>query len=241
MGRWYRGVVDLNPKLIWKKSLNKLYWVSERGDVVNASTGFTLSPTLSSDGYCKLGVITGQVSVHRLVVEAFTGEIPEGLQVNHLDGNKQNNHISNLELCTAQENTLHAYRTGLAKGRAGEENAMNQYPESLIKVVYSLIRKGLSNMDISKITNIPWRYVSLLRKGERWSHLFEQEGMKVTLSTGSLPFHFSKCVYILNVCLSTNLMNKDIAERFGINPSTVSRIRSGNTWKALRVHLEAYG
>jgi hypothetical protein len=55
-------------------------------------------------------------SIHTLVAESF-GEIPEGLQVNHKDGNKKNNAIENLELVTPSQNIIHAYDHGMIKKR----------------------------------------------------------------------------------------------------------------------------
>ena len=62
--------------------------------------------------------------VHRLVCEAFLPEYSNSLQVNHIDGNKKNNVYTNLEMCTASENNLHALRTGLRKSPSlpGERN-----------------------------------------------------------------------------------------------------------------------
>ena len=56
-------------------------------------------------------------TIHRLVMLTFIGKCPEGLQVNHIDGNKQNNRLDNLEYISAKENTIHAWKIGLCKGK----------------------------------------------------------------------------------------------------------------------------
>lgn len=98
------------------------YAVSKQGDVLNVATGNLMSPFKMSNGY--YGVHTTKrkdgkvVSLqHRLVAMAFIdpkGKNIETLQVNHIDGNKKNNSIYNLEWVTPEENCEHAGRTGLS-------------------------------------------------------------------------------------------------------------------------------
>lgn len=64
--------------------------------------------------------------VHRLVLENFIRLSVNDEQGNHKDGNKLNNKLYNLEWVTPSENTKHAYDTGLAKSKKGEENPMSK-------------------------------------------------------------------------------------------------------------------
>lgn len=69
---------------------------------------------LSDLRYCVIQYKNARIQFHRLVYMYHTKEfIPENLYINHIDGNKCNNHFSNLELVTQSENIQHAYRTGL--------------------------------------------------------------------------------------------------------------------------------
>lgn len=74
--------------------------------------------------------------VHRLVAEAFLGKCD--LTVNHKDGNKQNNHVDNLEYLTSGENTRHAIRTGL-RNTIGENNPKHRLTKN--DVISIRIRK----------------------------------------------------------------------------------------------------
>ena len=110
----------------------KGYKVFEDGSVVSYKRGRTITDTpqtilkqqvsKGTRGYCQVDLGKKTVKVHRLVALAFIPTIEGKTQVNHIDGNKQNNHVSNLEWCDNAENQTHAYVTGLEKPMCGDDN-----------------------------------------------------------------------------------------------------------------------
>lgn len=62
---------------------------------------------------CKIYGKTYTIRIHRAVAEAFIPNIDHKPQVDHIDGNKENNEVSNLRWCTAKENTVYAIEMGL--------------------------------------------------------------------------------------------------------------------------------
>lgn len=90
-----------------------LYQISDKGDVYN-SKGKKLSSYINM-GYSFIALknkdgVRKNYSIHRLVYEAWGGELDPKLWINHKDGVKSNNHISNLELVTPSYNHIHAYK-----------------------------------------------------------------------------------------------------------------------------------
>lgn len=222
---------------LWKLTPNEKYWVSEYGEIESIRSGELLKCTVSSVGYAVVSssVMGKTDSVHRVVFKTFVGEIPDKLQINHIDGNKLNNHITNLEVVTASENVRHAFDTGLHSIPFGENNGMHELKEYEVLEMYQLIKKGLTNKDLADIYGVHDRYVSLIRHGHRWKYLFEREGMKPMKSLGNLRMPLAKAVYIYNMCLTSEKGQDRLGPELGIDPSTVSRVRTGKSWKDFRI------
>ena len=91
------------------------YEVSNLGKVRNIKSGRILKPHLNHNGYLKHHLYKHnklkELFLHRIIAIAFIDNPEEKPQVNHIDENKLNNDLSNLEWCTVRENLIHGTRT----------------------------------------------------------------------------------------------------------------------------------
>lgn len=108
------------------KSLERIVYHGTNYKVKTIKPAKELKPEISNTGYYRILLsVNGKHKhylLHRLVAEAFL-ENPDNLpQVNHKNGNKLDNNVSNLEWCTSQENNKHAYKHGLNVPNVGEKS-----------------------------------------------------------------------------------------------------------------------
>jgi hypothetical protein len=124
------------------------YKVYENGDVYSFLTNQYLEGGVNHAGYnmVKFSSISGgsvQVRLHRLVAFYFVPNHNDKPQVNHIDGDKNNNHANNLEWVTAQENTDHAFENNLRNRIMVDEEKENQ-----IRYICELFSKGENGVNI---------------------------------------------------------------------------------------------
>lgn len=154
------------------------YIITEFGDVIpfrrQGSNGNPLKHQIMKNGYHKVWLRNdGEKEckyVHRLVAEHF---IPNPLNkpcINHLDGNKDNNHVSNLEWCTYSENMKHAIKNGLnhTPKNSGELHPMHKVTKDDVFEIKNLYENGMSVSQIKTHFNISTRQIYKIINEEAW-------------------------------------------------------------------------
>ncbi len=99
-------------KIAW----HEMYTIYENGDIHSGIQDLLLSPRENQNGYQIVTLDGEQLLIHRLVALHFLPNPYKYAQINHIDGKKQHNHVSNLEWCSAEQNAQHALETGLRGG-----------------------------------------------------------------------------------------------------------------------------
>ena len=140
----------------WKliEGFGGAYQVSDKGNVRRfyEKSGFVgyevgsvpkeMKPTDNGNGYLIVGLRNGKTRtnkyVHRLVAEAFLGQIPAGYVINHIDHNKKNNAVENLEIVTPSKNINHS-------------SHLMKHPKNRSEFSYIAIRKnGFYEVTVNK-------------------------------------------------------------------------------------------
>lgn len=133
------------------KSLEKRWRTGRGNGRLHIQTEVIKSQHVTRFGYLRVALWKEgkqkKYHVHRLVAMAFLPNYFEGAQVNHKDGNKTNNHASNLEFVTASENQKHAFATGLSK--------ISEYT----KLRLSQTHKGCNNHRSKKVIDTSNGYI----------------------------------------------------------------------------------
>ena len=148
------------------KQRNQYAWITRQVpekimDVQTNRLGY-LKTHLYKDGKPK------DFTVHQLVARTFLGEpsTPKH-QVNHKNGNKADNNVTNLEWSTCSENQTHAYSIGL-KNQKAEKNNGSKLTWELVNEIRELYAKGEVQKSISKRLGVSTSQVCLLVNNKTW-------------------------------------------------------------------------
>ncbi len=158
------------------------YYVDENGNVYSKKTGKLkkLSLILTHYGYYEVQLSSSlnklRAKVHRLVAECFIPNPNNLPQVNHLDGDKLNNHVSNLEWCTPKDNLKHARENGLNNSKPipngrGEKNSRSKLTESLVLEIRKKASKSITHKQLGIDYGVAESTISGIVSRIRWKHI----------------------------------------------------------------------
>lgn len=165
-------------------NIRQIYSIDEYGNVYNDERRIMRKSHIDQYGYMNIVLYNEEkervnFKIHRLVARAFIGEPPDDsrTQINHIDGNKLNNHYSNLEWVNSSENQLHITRMNLPRER------LDISDDDMIRLVKCVL-VGMSNSEIIRefIDIIPddkakqrlLSRIKVIRNKTRFKHFIKQ-------------------------------------------------------------------
>lgn len=220
---------------IWKEvEGHKNYFISNLGRVKSTKRypeGRILKLNMTKQGYYHIIFYDMEnekaKKVHRLVAEAFIPNPENKPQVNHIDGVKHNNVVTNLEWCTPRENQLHAIDMNLITHVKGENHGR-------VKLTEEQVIEILNNGKYDTYTNIGKKYgvgrktIELILKRKKWTHIEGYEEFKPNIFNNKSS---KLSIDDVKVIRSSTLSNKDLAKLLGVNDETIRKCRNYETFK----------
>lgn len=188
------------------------------------------------DGYCIIALNhKGRKytrKIHRLVAEAFIYNKYGLPEVNHIDGNKENNSVDNLEWVSTYQNIQHAI-----------DNNLRKYPNSEEQVITAceLMELNMYYLDeISEKTGISVENLRRIRYGKAWTHISENynidrytlgEQYKNHHDVGTPTITENVAIEICELLEHTKMTAAEIAEKVGVTQGIVYHIKYRDNWK----------
>lgn len=107
--------------------------------------------------------------IHQLVLAAFVGPVPDGQEVRHYDGNRDNCTLGNLLYGTQSDNYHDSVRLG--GGRRGEKHPLARLNEDDVRNIRKMCASGMLQKEIAEFFEIDQSHVSYIKTGKHWGHL----------------------------------------------------------------------
>lgn len=196
---------------------NSVYEVSNHGRVLRTGTSRPggkarlLKPAIGNRGYWVVALCYGSVrktfTVHRLVAAAFLPTQDPTLEVNHIDGDKLNCHITNLEWVTSSGNIQHSYDTGLRT---------RKLPPDIL--------------EFARKRHVQVRSLRVVAKELGVDHTSLHKALGPTGTGTGTPKLRPEDIPVIRHMAKTQLC-RDIAPRYRVSPATIWDVVNGNTWK----------
>jgi len=167
-------------KEVWKKvrGYGGDYEISNYGKIRSYKRGgMILKPEITCHGYSVVGLTrdskTTSYRLGRLVAKYFIGSPPRNKPyINHIDGNKINDCVSNLEYVSAKENTEHAMRIGLKPSIKGSKHFNSKLTDLDVREIKQLYKySSIPRKRLAKLYSVSVSTICGIMKGKAWPHI----------------------------------------------------------------------
>ena len=146
------------------------YFITDDGKVFR--NDIELKGFITKKGYRMIQIYKQKKYIHRLVGELYLDNPDNKPQINHIDGDKLNNHVSNLEWVTNQENRDHAILNGLhTHGEDCYNSKLTKDDVKFIRDNYIPKHREFSGVALSKRFGVGIAQISRIINNTRWKHL----------------------------------------------------------------------
>lgn len=173
----------IQGKIIFINNLETHYIITKDGRVFNTNSERELKPFITNlCKYKSVRIPLGKIGkkrlyktllIHRLIALAYIQNPDKKPIINHLDGNKHNNSLNNLEWCTYSENNIHAIETGLRKNfkRKSEDSYFCKHNKKDVVLVCECLQNGESPGSIAKKYGFGKDFIYKIRRKEAWKEI----------------------------------------------------------------------
>ena len=170
----YEGIYVVSECGLVKSLDHNVY--DSNNNFVRIQKGRLIKQQKTNKGYLRVSLSKNgkkfTTGVHRLVLISFKGFDENKQHVNHIDGNKENNHLFNLEWVTNQENQIHAIENNLTNPNLAEKHHNSKLTNEQIKEVRHLNKiKKYRNIDLANMYNISAAAMSKILRNKTYINI----------------------------------------------------------------------
>ncbi len=218
------------------------YWCKKDGTIASSvnrekKEPRILCPLIINSGYATVHLKPNnkgkRVTVHRLVALTFIPNPNNFACIDHLDSNKLNNNVENLEWVSQNENVRRCIERGRFSSKKGELGSKAKLTENQVREIYQRMSDGESTSALAKEYGVKYNAIQAIFSGVNWSHLgltprFKGKAKGENSGNSKLTNKQSDEVKLL---LSNGIKASEIAKRFNVSKSCIQHIKMGRCRK----------
>lgn len=159
---------------MWKEIINHPnYEINELGQIRNKIKSNLLTPFKTTNGYLRVRISNkGVYQLHYLIALHFINNPNNYKEINHINGNKLDNSINNLEWSTRSLNMIHSYQNNLSKNtfnNKGEKHYNAKLKKDDIIKIKKMLNNNIIQKEIAKLFNVSTQTINNIKNNKNWS------------------------------------------------------------------------